>query len=392
MAYKTWKEAILALEKVTGLITKRQQELGNLAGLTLTDDTPYIVAAAALQVAFRSDLYLPLPQYVKDWQWEQIDLFLKPTDFQFSPSNDVEAHALISFLRLVRRREKLQELKIVKGDIVKTIHDEIAEISSIGKDGRVYFKGGKGFSAWPDQIVIIARTNDSSEKARKARRQAANTATHRASTSEWSSAKRRELSEFIVEDYVRAENINELESVLDSAKDERPIQKFLEAHPFLLTSLLSGTVCFCLPQKRLGGEYIPDFIIGDADSLGIRWILVELETPRSGIYLKKGNKFDSKTQKGVDQVIEWRNWLSDNVSYARRRRSENGLGLFDIREKSKALVLVGRRNRVPKTKEAQRHEFRESNNIEIHTYDWLLESLRGILHHHGPTAMNPYLI
>lgn len=137
---------------------------------------------------------------------------------------------------------------------------------------------------------------------------------------------------------------------------------------------------------------MPDFIIGDVDSLGIRWVLVELETPRSGIYLNGGDLFDEKARKGISQIIEWRNWLSENISYARRRRSENGLGLFDIREKSEAIVLVGRRNFIPETKDAQRKEYRELNNIEIHTYDWLIESLYGAIHHHGPPASNPHLI
>lgn len=136
---------------------------------------------------------------------------------------------------------------------------------------------------------------------------------------------------------------------------------------------------------------MPDFIIGDVDSLGVRWVLIELETPKSGIYLKNGDKLDNKARKGIDQVIEWRNWLSNNISYARKPRSDNGLGLFDIRENADTVVIVGRRSKMPKTKDAQRHEYRKSN-IQIHSYDWLLETLRGAIRHEGPTASNPHLI
>ena len=91
-------------------------------------------------------------------------------------------------------------------------------------------------------------------------------------------------------------------------------------------------------------------------------------------------------------MFDWRNWLSGNIAYARERRSSNGLGLFDIRERADALVLVGRRSQMPETKDAQRHEYRQSNNILIHSYDWLLERLRGSIRHGGPPASNPYLI
>ena len=205
-------------------------------------------------------------------------------------------------------------------------------------------------------------------------------------------AKRQDLSEFATENVVSEDDIAELENIITTAEDERPIQKFLEKNGHLLTALLGGNERYCLPQKRLGGEYVPDFIIGDVDSLGFRWVLIELETPRSGIYLKDSLQLDEKARKGISQVIDWRNWLSSNISYARQRRSENGLGLFDIREKADAVVLVGRRSQRPETKDAQRHEYRQSNNILIHSYDWLLETLCGAIRYQGPPASNPHLI
>jgi len=180
--------------------------------------------------------------------------------------------------------------------------------------------------------------------------------------------------------------------IITNAEDERPIQKFLENNRHLLTSLLGGIRRYCIPQKRLGSQYVSDFIIGDVNSLGVRWVLIELETPKSGIYQKGGLLLDEKARKGVSQIIDWRNWLSSNIAYARQRRSESGLGLFDIREKSDAIVIVGRRSRMPDTTDAQRLEYRQSNNIAIHSYDWPVESLRGALRHVGPPASNPYLI
>src|SRR6185295_14479495 len=137
-------------------------------------------------------------------------------------------------------------------------------------------------------------------------------------------------------------------------------------------------------------EFVPDFIVGDVDSMGINWLLVELETPNAPLYLKDEKTLSAQTRKGIDQVIQWRDWLIANVAYARQPRRENGLGLFDIRGDARALVLVGRRSLLLRKSDAARHELRESSNIHVHTYDWLLESIRGAMEFSGPSALNPY--
>ena len=292
----------------------------------------------------------------------------------------------------MRRRESLSELKLNSGDVVRTKDRQVAEVSSISEDGRVFFKGGRGFGAWPDLLSVVARKDEESASAVEARCLAANSAAQRSASPEWSAAKHEELAEFATEAVISEDDIAELEAVITEARDERPIQKFLEENAHVLTSLLIGNERYCLPQKRLGAEYVPDFIIGDVDSLGIRWVLVELETPQSGIYLTKGLELDAKARKGINQIKLWRDWIASNVAYAHRRRSEDGLGLFDIREQAEAIVLVGRRERMPKKKDAERRAYRQSDNIHIHIYDWLVETLYGVIQHSGPPALNRQLI
>jgi hypothetical protein len=90
--------------------------------------------------------------------------------------------------------------------------------------------------------------------------------------------------------------------------------------------------------------------------------------------------------------MDWRNWLENNLDQAQRPKAKKGLGLHDIKRMSQALVLVGRRSRIPDTDDAKRQEYRQSNDIQIHTYDWLLERLRGIIQFQGPPAANRLLI
>jgi hypothetical protein len=392
MTFRYWHEVEKVLAAVTTCVTKEQQELAKLAGINLPSNTPKVVAAALLRVALAEQLGLVPSNALTDRYEARIEALRPVSGPAIAPKTDEEAAAWLLYLRLVRRRESLIRLKLEEGDVVETNDGALAEISSIGEDGRVFFKGGRGFRAWPDTISLVARRDDDSQSARMAQQEARNTATRRASRADWSVARRNDLSDFAVENTVSEDDVIELENIIISANDERPIQKFLEKNPHLLTVLLGGIERYCIPQKRLGSEYVPDFIIGEIDSLGVRWVLIEIETPKSGIYLDDGCLLDEKARKGVSQIIDWRNWLSSNIAYARQRRSENGLGLFDIREKSDGVVIVGRRSQMPDTTDAQRTEYRQSNNIAIHTYDWLLDSLRGILRHQGPPASNPHLI
>ena len=90
------------------------------------------------------------------------------------------------------------------------------------------------------------------------------------------------------------------------------------------TALIAGRRRYCLPQPRLGSEYVPDFLIAGVYSLGIRWVLVELETPRSGVYLKDGRQFDEKARKGISQIGDWRHWLGENLHTARAFKPDGG--------------------------------------------------------------------
>jgi hypothetical protein len=391
MSYKTWRDADKILAAATGSATPKQRELGELAHSPIPQSMPKIIAAVTLRLALAEPLSLPAPSPMTYRSKARLQLLHQPSDPVISPQSEEEADAWVTYLRLVRRRENLSRLKLSEGDLVEKKDGEVAEVSSIGQDGRVFFRGGGGFGAWPDLISVVARRAENTDLAKEARQKAENSAARHTVSSGWSTAKSQDLSEFVAEDSVSESDITDFEDVITTAKDEQPIQRFLEENRHLLTVLLAGHQRYCLPKKRLGGEYIPDFIIGTADSLGFRWVLIELETPRSGIYLKDGAMLDERARKGVSQIMDWRNWLSDNISYARQQRRDNGLGLFDIRTDSAAVVLVGRRSKMPKTKDAQRLEY-QSNKIQIHSYDWLLETLRGVIRHQGPPASNRYLI
>jgi len=121
----------------------------------MTLHMPRIVAAATLRLALAEELNLPAPRPISDRYKARLQILQRSSDPSISPQTEEEAEAWVTYLRLVRRRESLSRLKLHEGDIVETKAGEVAEVSSIGQDGRVSFKGGRGFGSWPDLISVV---------------------------------------------------------------------------------------------------------------------------------------------------------------------------------------------------------------------------------------------
>jgi hypothetical protein len=388
---KTWKEAVEKIRPILGNATSSQQSLIVYLGVEISRDLPRLVVAAKLRDHLAENLALPSIVEPSSRFIALIEI-LKKHDENIKPQSASEAEAWVNHLSLLRRVEHLERIKIEAGDIVEIpTEGRFAEVSSIGDEGRVYFKGGHGAGSWPDLLNVCARHTENSPNALELREKARNCAAKIAPTGLWSGAKHRELAEYETKDFITDVDIDRLEQIICTSNDEKSIQKHIEDNPHIITALLGGQNKYCIPQKRLGAEYVPDFLISDTNSLGINWVLIELETPKSPIYLKTTNQLDKYARKGVSQIQEWREWLTSNIAYARNKRKDNGLGLLDIRPHCRAVVLVGRRVYLRETKEVERNQFRDNSNIDIHTYDWLIDTLRSALAFRGPTGLNPHL-
>lgn len=176
---------------------------------------------------------------------------------------------------------------------------------------------------------------------------------------------------------VSEEDCSSLEAATTEASREQDLQAFLEANPHLLIlHLRGGHGRWVIPQKRLGSEYVTDFVIGDKDSIGYHWTAVELESPTANAFTKSGND-SAHLSHARRQIEDWRMWLRSNGDYARRPRSENGLNLQEISEALPGLIIIGRRDErtTPQTN-MRRRAWKEHYNIEVHTYDWLMDNAR----------------
>jgi hypothetical protein len=178
---------------------------------------------------------------------------------------------------------------------------------------------------------------------------------------------------FVWWDDVRPSDLESFRAVLDDAKDERPLQRYLANNPILLVQHLGGGHGrWVIPQKRLGSEYVTDFVIGERSSAGREWQFVELQSPRASLFVSSTGRQSKQLDEGIRQILEWRRWLEDNRDYARRPRSQNGLGLGDASSKDPGLLLLGRAADLDDHARQRRRQLDQELNIRIHTYDWIL--------------------
>jgi hypothetical protein len=167
-----------------------------------------------------------------------------------------------------------------------------------------------------------------------------------------------------------------LQAVLDTADDERPLQRFLQERPHLLaTAFLSGGHGhYVRPQVRLGSQWVVDFLIADASSQGTFWRLVELESPTAKIFLQSG-EFAKEARHAQYQIQTWRQWLKENLDYA-RKPPPSGLGLVDIEPRAEGIILIGRRVDLDEGTNWLRRKLRLEERIHLMTYDNLLHIIR----------------
>ncbi|MEV6362146.1 Shedu anti-phage system protein SduA domain-containing protein [Nocardia asteroides] len=163
---------------------------------------------------------------------------------------------------------------------------------------------------------------------------------------------------------------------LRAATDEKPLQKVLEQYPELLAPLVTGNHgTWVIPQTRLAGTYIPDFVIAGITSAGIEWVLIELETPAVRLHTND-NGYTAQVRHGMKQIKDWRGWLENNLDMARRPQSEHGLGLPGIRARPRGIVIASRSSGPTMDVDRTRQDTYDEERIEVMTYDRLVRMNR----------------
>jgi hypothetical protein len=314
-----YEAAVKHLRRRVRNATREQRDLAAAHGLPISTRTPFLVAGAQLSDQLAEVLGTdPLPategrlEYLADLVAEED---IKPP----SAASAGVVQAWIDHLLARRTLTGLLEVRPEPGDVVylrrrgettPRAEDVDAErvrmVSSVDRDGRVHFRG-PGQRAWPDAISLLCRADATGEQADKWRDQALALASVRdrsdSTARSLSSHKWRLLEPWRVRERETLErDVDALRGIIETATDERPIQRHLEQHPWLLASLLGGGQGrWVRPQVSLGREVVADFFIADADSAGVRWRLIELESPRVPQRLQNGD-FAKEARHAVHQI------------------------------------------------------------------------------------------
>lgn len=177
-------------------------------------------------------------------------------------------------------------------------------------------------------------------------------------------------------DHITPKDTASLQALLDTDPKEASMQTFLEDNPkFLVQLLAGGHGRYQLSKKRLGADYVSDFLIAEESSIGIEWYAVELESPRSKEHKADGNPANSLNI-ALAQIRDWRQWLMSNLDYARRSTAQDGLGLVGIDSRVPGVIIIGRRHKYPERFNNFRRQTKDRENILIHSYDWLVDVAR----------------
>lgn len=171
--------------------------------------------------------------------------------------------------------------------------------------------------------------------------------------------------------------LDEFEKTLAEAKDEKPLHAFFKQHSYLLAIGFYPHCCWVFEKPRLGGGlHIPDFLYCDKNSLGFRYILVELENPT----LKATNKDQSvshATNHAVQQIRDYRDWLRKNALAEQKNFQE-------ITEQCEAWIVIGRSDSERDEVGSRRLADFRREHIEIASYDRLLAEMKNHLDYiHG---------
>ncbi|WP_406515649.1 DUF4263 domain-containing protein [Streptomyces sp. NBC_00873] len=384
MVAAEWETIAIDLRKKWLGPTDEQRRLAGLLALDLDGDVPAPVVAALLRARLREALELPRAQEASDNEIKLLRTVAAETGISF-PAEVWERDLLDSWLEAMhakRAYEHLERWSPARGDVVvtkKSGKERSHVISSIGASGQLHFRGGRGQRAWPHEVRRIIRISD--DEYAKAAYQARQEAAARHSGPEFIGGPQlAALEKWKVEDDPSLAAQQALVAALEKAdggsrqRHERPMQVVLEQYPEILGHLVRGNHgTYVRQQVRVGTQYVADFFVGSQTSLGMRWLLVELERPTAELALRNGREPSETLRKAIQQIKDWREWLANNLEQAQKSASKGGLELPGIRTRPPGLIIIGREDWAAGTG-VMRSQYAETEDIQIRTYDWLVRA------------------
>lgn len=159
----------------------------------------------------------------------------------------------------------------------------------------------------------------------------------------------------------------------DPATDERSCLRFVRDHGALFFQRRTETP-ISISELSLGSDYKVDFVTAtEGFSGGTTYKLIELESPNSKLYRSDG-KTSARLSGAIDQILEWRRWISQHRTQARKlfpstRWNSDAAPTFSYQ------IVIGRRSETAKVQDKIWSRIHEAG-IEIVSFDRLTNFLR----------------
>lgn len=168
------------------------------------------------------------------------------------------------------------------------------------------------------------------------------------------------------------EDLEQYFHLINSSKDEGPIQKFFNEKPYFIASILKGTQfghhsTYAFSQFALANKYRTDYALCGRSSEGHGWVFIELQSPNCNI-LNKNGTVGPQAREGLEQISSWREWFRNNMEYA---RSKSGLNMIDLHEGMMQYVLIVgcRKHYSEEENNWRKRQMAENRYLTIMSYD-----------------------
>lgn len=158
----------------------------------------------------------------------------------------------------------------------------------------------------------------------------------------------------------------DFELLLDQELKEEQLQQFLKDHPFLLHPAAEA-----IPKKKLGEDFITDFVLVASTAQGPTYFLVELERATHSV-LTKELTLASPVNHAIKQTRDWDVWLEKNKAYLQ--------GKLPGFETPQYIIIIGRGHDFDEEQKMYLRSYnREWKNLKLLTYDDVLIRFRGMI-------------
>ncbi len=167
----------------------------------------------------------------------------------------------------------------------------------------------------------------------------------------------------------------EFRQLINKDVKEEVLKQFLKDNKELLKlSFLAKTI---IPEYPLGETYQVDFVAECYDS---QYLLIELEKSALKLFTKGGDPTHQLTH-AVRQVGDFQTWIQDNIAYVRQGAK---IKLPKISPLPKTIVVIGRKHTLDEGEKKRLKKINENPNLEVITFDDLIERVELILENLKP--------